>query len=276
MDVFVRVRPVSSEEAAAGREVRVHALEDGKSVSLRDARTTETYEFDGVFGPESTADDVFSRALSAQVEQACRGVPSCTFAYGQTGSGKTWTAFGEGARERGLVPRAAASLFAGLDERYGRGKEALAQRLNLTMSDARPFVRISMVQVHNEELSDLLFPLGSTATPPNADDASEPIVIPFADAIGVIRADVAKENAAAAARAAKEDRAAAKAAAGPPPPPGSPLSLALARESRMEALLHASPRPVSRDSSRHSSAASRSSKSSASDKRSDGATSRRK
>ncbi len=211
VEVFVRVRPLSEAEVGEPGGSRVRAVEDGRSLTLRDARATEHYSFDGVIDEGATQESVFSRTMALQVEQACRGVPSCTFAYGQTGSGKTWTAFGDtsgraGAEALGLVPRAAAALFTGLDERFGAGAGALAARLGVATEAQVPSVRLSIVAIHNEELSDLLFPGGAPAGFPVSDDPSDPVVLPFDAAIELIRQDTANEAAAAAQRATRAER----------------------------------------------------------------------
>lgn len=226
VEVFVRVRPLSAVEAAepssggmgGGGGSRVRCAEDGCTLSLRDSRTTESFSFDGVLDEFSTQETVFARTMSMQVEQACRGVPSCTFAYGQSGSGKTHTAFGGVSNANtntitdalGLVPRAAVALFAGLEERYGAGAGALAARIGVAATVQRPNVRVSVLAIHNEELTDLLFPGGAPAGCSVSDDPAEPVVLPFEIAMEFIRVDTAREAAAAAARAARAERAAAR------------------------------------------------------------------
>jgi hypothetical protein len=224
VEVFVRVRPLSAVEAAEpssggiGGGSRVRCAEDGCTLSLRDSRSTESFSFDGVLDEFSTQETVFARTMSVQVEQACRGVPSCTFAYGQSGSGKTHTAFGAVSNANtssitdalGLVPRAAVALFTGLEERYGAGAGALAARIGVAATVQRPNVRVSVLAIHNEELTDLLFPGGAPAGCSVSDDPAEPVVLPYEIAMEFIRVDTAREAAAAAARAARAERAAAR------------------------------------------------------------------
>lgn len=49
-----------------------------------------TYNFDNVFLPDSTQDEVFEE-IKPFVQTALDGENTCIFAYGQTGSGKTYT-----------------------------------------------------------------------------------------------------------------------------------------------------------------------------------------
>jgi DNA replication protein DnaC len=50
----------------------------------------KSFNFDSVFGPDSTQDQVFEDTRRL-VQSAVDGYNVCIFAYGQTGSGKTFT-----------------------------------------------------------------------------------------------------------------------------------------------------------------------------------------
>lgn len=97
-----------------------------------------------------------------------RGYNAAIIAYGQTGAGKTHTM--EGAPEgeqRGIVPRAVADAFAGIeaDDMAANGA-AIASSSSSSSSDpssstttpARFLVRASYLQIYNETISDLLRP----------------------------------------------------------------------------------------------------------------------
>ena len=165
IDVYVRLRPMTASECELeppGTPSRVMALEDGRRVSLYERREVETFEFNRVFPSQCTQEEVHLAVMSDQVDHAVKGQSSCVFAYGQTGSGKTFTAFGDLSTPQlyGLIPRTAASLFAGLEGKWGSGARELAVKLGLPPGSSRPYVRMSIVEVYNEELSDLLFPTG--------------------------------------------------------------------------------------------------------------------
>ena len=67
------------------------------------------YNFDAIFGPESTQDEVFEDTKRL-IQSAIDGYNVIIFAYGQTGSGKTFTI--QGSPEMpGLTPRAIVEMF---------------------------------------------------------------------------------------------------------------------------------------------------------------------
>jgi len=98
---------------------------------------SRTYTVDSVFGAYSTQAQVFDDVAKPVVEEVLQGFNETIFAYGQTGSGKTWTTFGRDDEDAGLIPRTVAAVFektAGLDAA----------------------VRVSLLEIYNEELCDLL------------------------------------------------------------------------------------------------------------------------
>jgi kinesin family member C1 len=63
-----------------------------------------TFQFDKVFTPSATQDDVFEE-ISELVQSSLDGHKVCIFAYGQTGSGKTHTMLGSDDNP-GMIPKA--------------------------------------------------------------------------------------------------------------------------------------------------------------------------
>ena len=47
------------------------------------------FTYDGVYGPNSTNQEIFDKSFLPLVQGVIDGFNSCIFAYGQTGSGKT-------------------------------------------------------------------------------------------------------------------------------------------------------------------------------------------
>lgn len=140
--VFCRVRPskngqdtdgskfVSFPDASLGEHGRVQAC--GKS-----------FEFDHVFQPTSTQQDVYDETAGVVVS-VVDGYNVCVFAYGQTGSGKTHTMNGTES-DRGVNYRALQNLFEIADQR----------REHCDVS-----VSVSMLEIYNESLRDLISPGG--------------------------------------------------------------------------------------------------------------------
>ena len=92
--------------------------------------------------------DVYKSVVTPLIKQVLEGYNCTVFAYGQTGTGKTYTMEGlgeiRGAWENdpntGIIPRALSDLFDGL-----------------RTSDATEYsVRVSFLELYNEELFDLL------------------------------------------------------------------------------------------------------------------------
>ncbi|XP_028918367.1 kinesin-like protein KIFC2 [Ornithorhynchus anatinus] len=94
---------------------------------------------DRVFPPQATQEEVFLE-LEPTVLSCLSGYSVCIFAYGQTGSGKTYTMEGP-SEDPGIGPRALRVLFRELGAEGG---------------PARPRVRVSMVEIYNEVIRDLL------------------------------------------------------------------------------------------------------------------------
>ena len=67
---------------------QTHTQQNGQT-SHDNNKKTWAFEFDHVFGPANTQEDLFVE-VSALVQSAMDGFPVCIFAYGQTGSGKTY------------------------------------------------------------------------------------------------------------------------------------------------------------------------------------------
>ncbi|KAJ2389807.1 hypothetical protein GGI05_003385, partial [Coemansia sp. RSA 2603] len=125
--VAVRLRSTESVEPS-GRTVRV-------------AGDPRTFTFDHVFADASQA-DVFAAVLPL-LARFVEGYNVTVLAYGQTSAGKTYT-MGTGAAQdgeaAGVVPRALAWLFAWTQQQQGGTVD----------------VRVSFVEVYNDELIDLV------------------------------------------------------------------------------------------------------------------------
>jgi hypothetical protein len=143
--VAVRARPlVAKERVERARECLSYPK--ANTVVLGESRA---FRFDDAFGPNATQAEVYDRLVSQLVESCFRGYNATVLAYGQTGSGKTYT-MGSGSADLfdddlGIIPRVVKDVFAESNARFESGS-----------SDVR--VRCAFLEVHNEEVRDLLHP----------------------------------------------------------------------------------------------------------------------
>ena len=143
--VAVRARPlVAKERVERARECLSYPK--ANTVVLGESRA---FRFDDAFGPNATQAEVYDRLVSPLVESCFRGYNATVLAYGQTGSGKTYT-MGSGSADLfdddlGIIPRVVKDVFAESNARF-----------ESRSSDVR--VRCAFLEVHNEEVRDLLHP----------------------------------------------------------------------------------------------------------------------
>ena len=147
--VYCRARPLSKEEQGreGGSAITISQDHDAGevaselSVRVDGAKgpTQKAFEFDAVFGPESTQGEVFGQIVSL-VTSVLDGYSCCLFAYGQTGAGKTHTMMGT-PEQPGMNLRSLTELFRLREERK---------------DDVSYEITVSFYEVYNEELYDLL------------------------------------------------------------------------------------------------------------------------
>lgn len=158
----VRLRPLNSKEVAEDAAMlspgsdpstsSSWAFNDATIVDEEYANGRRAYAFDRVFSPTSTNGEVYAQCAQRVVNMALLGFNGTVFAYGQTGSGKTYSMLGTG-RDPGIVPRAVHDVFKHI--------EAKQQRSTSNNSSLSEFlVRVSYLEVYNEEINDLLQPVG--------------------------------------------------------------------------------------------------------------------
>uniref|UniRef100_A0A8D9EXZ5 Kinesin-like protein KIF11 n=1 Tax=Cacopsylla melanoneura TaxID=428564 RepID=A0A8D9EXZ5_9HEMI len=154
IQVFVRVRPLNSVERAA-KSCSIVDCSSSREITIKERvndKISKTFGFDRVFSQESKQVDVYKYVVNPLIDEVLSGYNCTVFAYGQTGTGKTFTMEGEKSNDpsiswqddplSGIVPRAMNHLF---DE------------LRL-LGDAEFTVRVSFLEIYNEELIDLLSP----------------------------------------------------------------------------------------------------------------------
>ncbi|XP_052126532.1 kinesin-like protein KIF11-A [Frankliniella occidentalis] len=156
IQVFVRVRPTNANETKSRSVVEVKS---DTEISVKDSKQSNAYKkftFNNVFGPNSAQIDVYRAVVAPLIDEVLSGYNCTVFAYGQTGTGKTFTMEGERSPNSstvswendplaGIVPRTLSQLF---DE------------LRLLQVDF--CVKVSFLELYNEELFDLLSPAEDT------------------------------------------------------------------------------------------------------------------
>ncbi|XP_029129741.1 kinesin-like protein KIN-7O isoform X2 [Cajanus cajan] len=131
--VSVRARPLSPDDAKTSLW-RI----SGNSISIPNH---SKFEFDQIFSDNCDTARVYQARTKDIVEAAVRGFNGTVFAYGQTNSGKTYTMRGSKA-EPGVIPLAVHDLF----------------RIIQQDVDREFLLRMSYMEIYNEEINDLLAP----------------------------------------------------------------------------------------------------------------------
>uniref|UniRef100_A0A8C3RP43 Kinesin-like protein n=1 Tax=Chelydra serpentina TaxID=8475 RepID=A0A8C3RP43_CHESE len=156
IQVFVRCRPFNVSERKANSYAVVDCEHARKEVSIRTGGVTDktarkTYTFDMVFGAQAKQIEVYRNVVCPILDEVIMGYNCTVFAYGQTGTGKTFTMEGERSPDEeytweedplaGIIPRTLHQIFEKLSE---NGTEFS--------------VKVSLLEIYNEELFDLLNP----------------------------------------------------------------------------------------------------------------------
>uniref|UniRef100_A0A3Q1F0G2 Kinesin-like protein n=1 Tax=Acanthochromis polyacanthus TaxID=80966 RepID=A0A3Q1F0G2_9TELE len=155
IQVVVRCRPFNTVERKSSYGV-IDCDQSRKEVMVKtggmnDKASRKTYTFDMVFGPAAKQIDVYRSVVCPILDEVIMGYNCTVFAYGQTGTGKTFTMEGERSPDgeftweedplAGIIPRTLHQIFEKLSE---NGTEFS--------------VKVSLLEIYNEELFDLLSP----------------------------------------------------------------------------------------------------------------------
>ena len=108
-------------------------------------QTSKTFTFDNVFDEDTTQLEVYNSTARPIVDSVLEGYNGTIFAYGQTGTGKTFSMVGDREKKelRGIIPNAFDHIFSYI----GRGGP-----------DKKYLVRVSYLEIYNENIKDLLKP----------------------------------------------------------------------------------------------------------------------
>ncbi|THH16360.1 hypothetical protein EW146_g4276 [Bondarzewia mesenterica] len=140
---------IISSTGARSQAITIETATPVSSLGMVTFPPTRTYPFDAVFGPEADQAMIYQEVVSPMLNEVLQGYNCTLFAYGQTGTGKTYTMqgdlgttpMGNPNAQAGMIPRVLFKLF---------------HQLESAGSDYS--VKISYVELYNEELRDLLTP----------------------------------------------------------------------------------------------------------------------
>ncbi|KAF9103129.1 kinesin motor protein cin8 [Mortierella sp. AM989] len=149
IQVVVRIRSRSEREVRENSPIAVQAHNKEILVpsTLGDRAPSKSYSFDRVF-MYSDQECIYNEIVTPILDEVLTGYNCTIFAYGQTGTGKTFTmegdlrdSYGECSRDAGVIPRTLYTLFAALERK-----------------NTEYTVRVSFLELYNEEVKDLLAP----------------------------------------------------------------------------------------------------------------------
>ncbi|KAI9501741.1 P-loop containing nucleoside triphosphate hydrolase protein [Coemansia spiralis] len=179
IQVVVRCRDATGRQARTNTAIVVPPLY-GQDVKIDGPpAVARTYHFDGVFGPKATQENIYDKIVSPILNEVMQGYNCTIFAYGQTGTGKTYTMEGDldssgvqgvstpqvsriptpasmaadsppplntdplittrMSAQAGIIPRVLSNMFYALEK-----------------NSSEYYVRVSYLELYNEELRDLL------------------------------------------------------------------------------------------------------------------------
>lgn len=139
--VAMRCRPLFEKEKANRANNCLRFMPGGQQVVLGKDRA---FTYDHAFDESTSQEQIYDSCIKNLMEGLFEGYNATVFAYGQTGTGKTYT-MGSGmstSKTGGIIPSVIESLFHMAKEH----------------SDAKINVRVSYLEIYNEEIRDLLHP----------------------------------------------------------------------------------------------------------------------
>lgn len=145
--VIARARPLLPFETSQSTRSCVTFYEDGHSLVLGKDRA---FTFDAVYQPNCQQQRIYDDWVSSLVDGCFQGYNATVLAYGQTGAGKTYTMgsadnSGRLEEELGIVPRVMKEVFGRMEAREEE-------------EGAEVEVKVSYIEIYNEEVKDLLHP----------------------------------------------------------------------------------------------------------------------
>ena len=142
--VVVRCRPLGNKEMEEQRECIVNVDMNACFIQVynpQNIKEIKSFTFDHTYDWRATQELIFNQTALPILESIMEGYNGTIFAYGQTGTGKTYTMEGsDNEKDKGIIPRS-------IDWIFNNIKNYPAQQF---------LVRVSFVEIYNEEVRDLL------------------------------------------------------------------------------------------------------------------------
>ncbi|KAM9326387.1 chromosome-associated kinesin KIF4A [Gastrophryne carolinensis] len=142
--VALRCRPLVPKEINEGCKTCLTFVPSEPQVIVGNEKAF-TYDF--VFDPSAEQEEVYAEAVAPLIKGLFNGYNATVLAYGQTGSGKTFSMGGAYTHDQeneptvGVIPRVVKALFKEIEQR----------------SDWEFLLKVSYLEIYNEEILDLLF-----------------------------------------------------------------------------------------------------------------------
>ena len=141
--VYCRFRPMNKKETEYSQE----QISTMTSTNVLDINTSKeknifSFNFDYIFGPNSTQQDIYDNCAKKSVENFLLGYNSAIIIHGQNNSGKSYTMYGKNDDNnlKGIIPRVAEDVF-----------EFIRDNENLEF-----IVQVSIVDIYKDKIKDLI------------------------------------------------------------------------------------------------------------------------
>ena len=141
--VYCRFRPMNKKETEYSQE----QISTMTSTNVLDINTSKeknifSFNFDYIFGPNSTQQDIYDNCAKKSVENFLLGYNSAIIIHGQNNSGKSYTMSGKNddSNLKGIIPRVAEDVF-----------EFIRDNENLEF-----IVQVSIVDIYKDKIKDLI------------------------------------------------------------------------------------------------------------------------
>jgi len=145
--VFIRARPTNNFASnnikidEIKSEITINIPKDASRGIINHQHENWQFNFDKIL-LNTSQEVVFNLTAKDIIQGALEGYSGTVIAYGQTGAGKTTTITGSSSdfKYRGIIPRTISELYSQIKSKY----------------DQEIVVRVSYVEIYNEQIFDLL------------------------------------------------------------------------------------------------------------------------